>query len=97
MPVNRTLEAMRTHRQARRSAANRQLAQMAADDLLQTMPTADAAGITAYTGERAIAMAFRTAEDQKLYFVSETVAAGIATLVFLAIVLAVPLYHHFQP
>jgi hypothetical protein len=97
MPVNRTLEAMRTHKLAKRSAANRHLAQLAADDLQQAVPVPDGTGITAYSGERAIAMTFRTAEDQKLYFVTETVAAGIATLLFLAVVAAVPLYHYFHP
>lgn len=96
MPVNRTLEAMRTHRLARSSASDGDLAQLAGDDLRQKPPTPDANGVVAYSGERAIAQTFRTAEDQKLYFRSETVTAGIATVLFLVIAVAVPVIHYFN-
>lgn len=96
MPVNRTLEAMRTHRLARRNASNRDLAQLAGDDLRQNPPTPDANGVAAYSGERAIAQTFRTAEEQKIYFRAETVTAGIATVLFFAIAVTVPLVHYFN-
>lgn len=96
MPINRTLEAMRTHRHARNRAGTRDLAQLAMDDLHQKPPMPDANGVVAYSGERAIAQAFRTAEDQKLYWRSETVTAGIAAVLFLVIAVAVPVIHYFN-
>ena len=96
MPVNRTLEAMRTHSLASRNASDRDLAQLAGDDVRQSPPIVDVNGVTAYSGERAIAHAFRTAEAQKLYFRTETVSAGIATLVFATIAIAIVLYPYFH-
>lgn len=96
MPVNRTLEAMRTHSLARRNASDRDLAQLAGDDVRQAVPTTDTNGVTAYSGERAIVHMFCTAEEQKLYFRAETISAGIATLVFFTFSIAIPLYYYFH-
>jgi hypothetical protein len=95
MPVNRTLEALRTHREAKRSTSDAQLRQLALDDLGQLPPKPDANGVVLYGGERAIARALRGAEEQKLYWRTETITAGLSALVFLGIAAAIALTAYF--
>lgn len=94
MPVNRTLEALRTHREAKRSTSDAQLRQLALEDLGQLPPTPDANGLV-YGGERAIARALRGAEEQKLYWRTETITAGLSALVFLGVAAAIALHAYF--
>lgn len=95
MPMNRTLEAMLTHRVARRSTSDAQLRQLAVEDLNKNPPTPDAHGVVAYDGERAIVRALRGAAEQKLYWRSETVTAGLSSLLFFCIATAIALHAYF--
>ena len=90
--MNRTLEAMLTHRTAERETRPAKLAQLARDDTTQSGPTSDAKGVSAYTGERAIASVIYAAEEQKLYYRSETVVAGVSTLLFLVLAIGIPYF-----
>lgn len=92
--MNRMLEAMATHRKALRGTRPHQLARLAKEDVSHSGPTTDAQGVSAYAGERAIAHALRAAEDQKLYYHSETLTAGIAALMFAGITVTV-FVHYF--
>jgi hypothetical protein len=94
--MNHTLEAILNQRRASRGASTSQINALVHTDLSQSPPKPDPKGLIAYSGERSIADSFETAANQKLYFKAETILAGVAGLIFLAIALALPLYAYFQ-